>query len=585
MSDFKNRVLGVAKDINNLLTSDFCSGFPYLKLEQSDYSVKPLESAYGEYARLIKTLAYEGNWKSNKVSFFDIHPIFSNAVPIPDLMGFHLSLLIFQKGLAGATETLYFDTKTNWAKFSPVQENRVFSVSSWIKFNRKADLDILDENVNSELYLPINVHLTKGAELSSINKQAPTKFDENLIGWYQQNKPPKTSDPHREILINEIELFRSLMQDVFQKDAEKFESSTLYLYALILCREFGINHDIFSDVVTGLNLKFDFISESDIIYYSQCCFHHLENLKIKIGDYDKFLLKQDQIDVTLQAAQQPSKSTADTSANVDELPKNGIKPIEESIVNYHVQGQTKFYEMKPALVSERDCRIEITRIWTRLVQCFYLNKLNKDNFNLMRNLMDTHIVNAIKQYGVLRRDNFDIQYRVMQDVAYQLYLKTDTEFKTISEDVFYLGEQIYKRITPPDLTQDQINTMQLMNTVAKKDYSDKVFLEHKEDFIVLLKATIAKFGHSSVLKELGARFSNLETTSFRTIVLSWYIENYIQSYIDLDSRFKTVYKRIESDQQRFNEDDYFKKSIFSEIKTFVKTQDNPFQVLDLNTRL
>lgn len=585
MSDLKNTVLNVAKDINNLLTSDFCSGFPYLKLEQSDYAVKSLESAYGEYAKLIKSLAYDGNWKSNKVSFFDIHPIFSNAEPIPSLMGFHLSLMIFQKGLAGATETLYFDTKSKWAKFSPVHESRAFNVCSWIRYDRKADIGIDDENVNPELFLPITVSLIKGAELSSINKQAPVKFDANLIGWYQKNNLLKGGDPHREILLNEVRILNSLMGEVFQKDAEKFESSTAYLYLLILCREFGINHDVFSDLVVELDLKFDFISESDIIFYSQCCFYHLDNLKVKIGDYDKFLLRQDQVDVSLQTPLSEAQTSSESSTDSVDVPKNGIKPIEESVVNYHIQGQSKFYEMKPALVSERDCRIEITRIWTRLVQCFYLNRLNKDNFNLMRNLMDLHIVNAIKHFGILKRENFDIQYKVMQDVAYFLYLKADSEFRTISEDAFYLGEEIYKQITPPDLTEDQKNTVQLMNTAAKKEYREKILMDHKEDFIILLKSTIAKFGHSSMLKEHGVRFDKLETASFRTIVLDWYIKNYIQSYIDLDSRFKSVFKRIQTDQQRFIEDDYFKKSIFSEIKTFVRTQDNPFSILDLNTHL
>lgn len=586
MSDFKNRVSVVVKDINNHLSSDFCSGFPYLKLDQPDYAVKSLNNAYGEYARLIRSLAYEGNWKSNKVSFFDIHPVFSNAEPIPSLMGFHLSLMIFQKDIASATETLYFDTKSNWLKFSPVFENRALHVGSWIKYNRSEILDELDSDVNPDLFLPINVLLIKGSELSSISKQAPVKFDTNLLAWYEKDKQLKNnSDVHRQILLNELQIFKSAMSEVLLKDAGKFEDSALFLYALIFCREFGINHDVFMDVVTDHKLIFDFKSEADIIFYSQCCFYHLDSAKLRIGDYDKLALTQDQIDITLGVKANPPPTDATTQPSTEDFEKNSVKPLEEVVVNYHIQVQTKFYEMKKALITERDCRIEITRIWTRLVQCFYLDRLTWENFNLMRNLVDTHIIAAIKQFSVLKRSNYDIQYKVMQDVAYHLFMKVDAEFKTLSEDSFYLGEEVYKKITPPPLDDEQINTLNMMNSASQEKYLGQIHQMYKEDFIILLKSTIAKLAHSSTIKEHGARFQKLDNVSFRTIVLKWYIDNYIQSYLELDNSYDFIRRRVESDQARFNDDNYFKKSLLTEIKTFVKTQDNPFLLLDLNSPL
>lgn len=581
MNELKKQVALIAKDLNNYLSEDFCSGYPYLKLDRFDYHINPLDVAYADYAKLLKALALEDNWKTNKVSFFDIHPIFSNAEPIPGLMGFHLSLQIFQKGLASATETLYFDTKTNWLKVSPIFENRAYSVSSWIKYNRNDVLDNVEDGVNSDLFFPVNILLAKGAELASINKQAPVNFDSNLLDWYASNDPIQDSEKYRKILHKEIELFQEAMTEIFEKDADKFADSAVYLYALIFCREFGFSHEVFRDVTSRLDVSFGFSSEADIIHYSQCCFGYLDGVKIKVGDYDKLELNRNQLDLTFIPKPAP-ETPPEQNISVEEDEKNSIKPLEESVVTYHTQGYARFYEMKKALDSERECRILITKIWTRLVQCFYLDKLTAQNFSLMRNLMDMHVVDIMKMFNVLKRENYDIQYKVMQDAAYSLFVKVDAEYRNVGQYESSLCEEIYKRIRIPDLTPEQTSQISLMNTAAKKEFIENFHEDLKINFLSVLKSTTAKFNHSSTIKEHGGRFKSLEPKAFPDLVMRWYIDNYVNSYFELSNEYDFIIKRIESDKNRCEHGSYFMKSLIAEIKMFLKTQDNPFHILDLN---
>lgn len=582
MSDIKSRISVVVDDVNNLLAAENCNGFPYLKLNDLDYTLKPLEAAYSDYIQLIKKLGYEGNWKTNKISFFDIHPVFSNAAAIPSLMGFHLSLLIFQRGLAGATETLYFDTASNWLKFSRIEDHKAFNVCSWIKYKREDIFDHVDEDSNPEVFLPVNLRLFKGVELSSIEKHAPTQFDLQLLNWYKEKNQLEDNDAHRVILLNEISLFKKSIEHATQVDAGKFESAAQFLFALIFCREFGFSHDVFISVTNELKLSFDFSSDLDLISYTHLCFRELDQLKLRIGEYSPIDLTRDQVDLAFAKEQNSLGSETEESIVVEQ---NGIKPIEEKLINYQVQGLTKFFNMKPALVLERDCRIEITKIWTRMVQCYYLEKLTQDSFNFMRNIMDTHIQDVISHHAILQRKNREIQLKAMQDAAYSLFLKTEIEYRSKEIDTNYMGDNLYEKLKLPPLTSEQENLLNLMNSSARKEHMESIYQTYKEEFIVLLKSTIAKFGHSSTIKEHGSRFAKLDSAAFRRVVLQWYVENYIQSYIDLNNEYKFVFKSIEMDKLRFNEDDLFKKALYSEIKTFAKTKDNPFIILDINKPL
>ena len=583
MSEFNKRIASVVNDISNLLSTDFCSGFPYLKLSRTDYSVGSLESTHAAYADLLRTLAYENQWKSNKVSFFDIHPVFSSAQLIPGIMGFHLSLLIYQGGLASATESLYFDTRTNWLKISPMFDNKQFSVASWIKFKRN-DLGVLssDDNVNPDIYLPINVSLLKGVELASVNTQAPDVFDKNLLDWYESNNLLKSGDKHNQILVSEVEAFKISIESVLEKDGSKFESSACYLYALIFCREFGFSFEIFNDVISNLNLRFDFKSDLDIISYSQLCFYQLDQTKIKIGDYDKLQITLDQTDTSFDV-QTPTKKIDAIPETHDELQNeaNGIKPIVESIVSYHAQGQARFFEMKKALDSVEESRVEIIKIWTRLVQSFYRKKLTKENYNMLRNIMDMQIVEAINKFAVLKRNNYDIQYRVMQDTAYYLYINADATYKSLQEDDEHLVGDIYNKITPPPLTSEQSDSMNMMNTKAKAEYHQAIYDEHKDNFVRLLNKVKEQFGHTSKIAEHGGRFIGLSGKEFKDVILKWYIENYIQSYLEVNNNYHFIFRLIEEDQRRFSNDPYFQRSLFTEINTFVYTICNPFNIIDL----
>lgn len=584
MSAMRENIAEVLDDINNFMPVEYCSGFPYLKLQTKDYQLKHSKDIYASYVELIKRLGYKNSWTSNKLSFFDIHPVFSNATIIPSFMGFHLSLMLYERGIANSTETLYFDTQSNWASFTKIIDKRAFPVCSWLRYdavNGAKTTEDQDEEINRYHYLPINVILVKGVELSNPDKQVPVVFDRELTSWYKSQANP-TENP-RDILISEIGAFQNSIALTLENESGKFTSSAKYLFALIFCREFGIKNEIFTSVVDEFNLKFNFVNDSDIIKYSLLCFSHLDQVKIRLGQYFVGDMNHEQIDITLSAQEDDLEQNpkSEDAEDQDENESHGFV-LKESHKKQTLPLKTRFRQMQPALEDERSCRIEIYRIWRELVLCFYGTDLNQAIYNKLRNIMDTYVGDMIQQHKLLNYKNLDTQMVALKTATFEIYQKSIYDYDVIVANNSLLANQLFEQLEKPKPTPEEQNSINLLNTKAQAELRASILEEHRENLINLLNLISSKFAHSQYNSLRGERLKNIDLSSLKRMVMGWYKTNYIDSYLVLNNDYFFISNKIKNDLDRFTGDSLFQIAILNEISNFVRSECDPFSILDFS---
>lgn len=572
------------EDINNFMAKEHCSGYPYLKLQSKDYRVKNYKNAYEDYLDRIKRLGFSNSWSSNKSSFFDIHPVFSNAVAIPSFMGFHLSLIIYDKGLSSSTETLYFDTLSNWEKFTRVTDKRAFNVCSWLRYDQldgEPDED-QDDDADRFKYLPINIALLKGVELSNPDKQAPIAHDQQLVAWYK--KQAKPVEGLRSILLLELDIFQSAIANTLQSDSGKLTSAAKYLFALIFCREYGIKNDIFVSVIDELNIKFNFSDDADIVKYSLLCFSHLDKVKIRIGQYAAADLNHEQIDISLNAPDVESNDLAPGDKEDEQEPKDGDGfVLKENLKNQNYSLNTRFHQMQPALDDERLCRIEIYRIWKELVLCFYGLELTQDVYNKLRNIMDTYVGDAILSYQLLNYKNLDTQMVALKNAAFDIYQKSIYDYDVIVTNNSLLANNLFDQLKKPELTQDEQNSLNLLNSKAQVEFRASIIETYLADLVQLLSLISSKFAHSQYNNLRGDRLKNIDLSTFKKMVMNWYKTNYIESYLALNNDYFFIKSKIQNDLDQFSKDPFCQTAILNEISSFVRSDCNPFVLIDLSS--
>lgn len=584
MNSMRENISEVLDNINNFMPVEHCSGFPYLKLQSTDYHLKNSKDIYADYVEMIKRLGYKNNWTSNKLSFFDIHPVFSSATVIPSFMGFHLSLMLYERGIANSTETLYFDTPSNWSSFTKIIDKRAFPVCSWLRydqFNGEKPHEDQDDDVNRFTYLPINVVLVKGVELSNPDKQVPVNFDKQLITWHKSQANPTKN--LRDILVTELGFFQEAIARTLENESGKFTSSAKYLFALIFCREYGIKNEFFTSVADEYNLKFNFANDSDIIKYTLLCFSHLDQVKIRLGQYFVTDLTHEQIDITLNAQKEDhdedSKSDSDDDSNehagdgfvLKENPKKQTLPL-----------KTRFHQMQPALEDERSCRVEIYKIWRELVLCFYGKDLTQAIYNKLRNIMDTYVGDAIHQHQLLHYKNLDTQMIALKTATFEIYQRSIYDYDVIVANNSLLANQLFEQLEKPKLTPEEQNSINLLNTKAQEELRASIQDEHRENLINLLNLISSKFAHSQYNSLRGERLKNIDLSSFKRMVMGWYKTNYIDSYLALNNDYFFISNKIKNDLDRFTGDPLFQIAILNEISNFVRSECNPFSLIDFS---
>lgn len=573
MSSMQENISEVLEDLNNFMPVEHCSGFPYLKLQSTDYLLKNSKDIYANYVEIIKRLGYKNSWTSNKLSFFDIHPVFSDATIIPSFMGFHLSLMLYERGIASSTETLYFDTPSNWASFTKIIDKRAFPVCSWLRHdsrNGEKPSEEQDDEVNKYTYLPINVVLVKGVELSNPDKQVPVVFDKQLSSWYKSQVNP--IENIRDILVTEIGIFQNSIARTLENESGKFTTSAKYLFALIFCREYGIKNEIFTSVADELNLKFNFANDADIIKYTLLCFSHLDQVKIRLGQYFVGALNHEQIDITLNAQKETNAQDSKSDNNDDDLDENtgdGFV-LKENKKKQTLPLKTRFHQMQPALSDERACRIEIYKIWRELVLCFYGLDLTQAVYNKLRNIMDTYVGDAIQQHQLLDYKNLDTQMVALKTVTFEIYQKSIYDYDVIVTNNSLLANQLFEQLEKPKLTKEEQNSINLLNTKAQAELREAILEGYREDLINLLNLISSKFAHSQYNSLRGERLKNIDLSSFKRMVMGWYKTNYIDSYLALNNDYFFISNKIKNDLDRFTGDSLFQIAILNEISNFVK---------------
>lgn len=580
----KDVVYTLLSDPDSQLSEGSCAGYPYLVLNHYDYNLKHSKETYDHFVGLIKKYGYDNNWHNANCCFFDVHPILSDASPINGIMGLHLSLTLFDNGVAGKSQNLYFDTLSNWRKFSRISEKRVYPTSSWIMF-RYSDVagededDDSDEIQRSDYYFKTSINLIKGNELNAISKYAPTDFNSKILNYFSGDEGIKPTN-HREALIQFINEYEQYI-DYDLKNYPSLRVSALYLFSVIFCREFGFDYEIFRSVVAELGLKFDFLNNNDIIHYTGKSVGFTQNIHLKIGNYEDSFITYEQSDVyTFSFNESNVEVSVNDEGDVENL---GLSDIKEQVKNQSLKGVRFFYKMDQALTSESECKNKIYNYWRELTLCFYHGKLNQNTYNKLRNIMDSHVDEEMKREKVLMIENYDIQESAMKMCAFNIFINTEFDLNIISQDSSACGIELYKNLSTPILTDDQLAAINLLNTTAQKKLTAEIMSTHKENLVVALNTLVDKVGHTTLSKFHGPRLSRLDKSTMRYLIIKWYIDNYITEYRKFTNKFEDIYAYILRDIGVFEKNPFAQESILKEVRNLLPVKYNPYLILDFNT--
>lgn len=583
MLDVRQIVKDILNNPNVLLASDSCAGFPYLSLTSADYSLLAAKDTYEDLANLIKSYSRENKWENPKTCFFDVHPVFADGRAIPGLMGLHLALMLYDQGIAGTAQTLYFDIASKWAKAALITEPKVFAVASWINFNRQdiQDYEYQDEDdeenaagEDQDIFIKASINLIKGSELLSAHAQAQTDFNSKLFEYHKtQNE--------RKILINELEKYREFIAYDIQK-TPSLERSALYLFGMIFCREFGLSYSIFISVINELNLKFDFGLSQDIITYCLRALHYIQELRVDIGEYSQQLLDYKQTDISLVTDDDLEDGESENQPPADGL--LALASFSEEPNNYSLVGVNRFYEMLPAIKDEFECRKVIYRLWRELVLCFYGEKLDQDLYDKLRSLTDTHVSKVILDKRLLEFTNYDTQYSAIKMAAYAVYVQTIFDFNILNKQGSAVAEQLFEQLNDPKLTDNQAAAINLLNEKAQKAMIKSIMEDHFKNLNALLIQSIGLIAHHELHKGFDdERLKVIDHESFKQMVIQWYRDNYIKAYLELTTDYEEIYALIKRDADLFASDALVENSMLTEVRCFVNAVYNPYLILDFAT--
>lgn len=572
--------------IDNLLSEDSCTGFPYLSLKKCDYSLKNTDAAYHDYISLIKKFGYENNWDNGKITLFDVHPVFSNAKVIPGIMGLHLSLILLDKLIAGTTQTLYFDTVSNWLKFTKLSDKRVFALASWMRFD--SDIISTDEEETNDstdnngfIFTKTSILLIKGNELANIHQNPPTDFNQKLFTYYKENPSLLKKDcDARSILEKELSNYCDFIESSLHNHS-RLKDSALYLFMVIFCREFGLKHEIFNSLILEYGYKFDFYEDKDILQYTDLAFAYIDDLRIRIGEYSEIDLTFTQVDTDF--SQTLSSEIPLNNSQIDEKHLENIESITQLIEyrkNFSVGGVRRFYEMKPALTLN-DISNAVYEEWRNLVFCFLFKNLSQEYYNKLRSIMDSHVRKEIERNKLSEYQNFDYQQAAIKKTAFQILQSTLYDhFKINNDECSEIAKNIFQRLKMPKLTVDQEREKNILNSKAQLEYVKSVHNDLLLKLNLLLQQSIGKIAHPSFLHELGESISRIDHETLKAKIIYWYVTNYVEKYLEMSDDYLDIYAMIELDANNFATNDSINKSLLKEVRSFVRTRHDPSTILD-----
>lgn len=578
-----------------LLSESDCSGFPYLKLRENDYSLDDTTKVYDLLCSILRKRSMTNNWSTNKNHLFNIHPVFSSGVLIPSLMGLNLAILLLDAGHIDDYENLFFDTATSWEKFTKSYGSKAFPVSSWQRVSKSdifEDGEGVDDFGDEYAFIKSSIFLYKGSELSTTKTQPMVQTSEKLLKKYNFKNI-------KEIVVDELNLFKTTTNGCFGDD---LKSSISYLFVLIFFWEFSLSESVFKDLVIELNLKFEFQNNESVISALFFAFNHTHSLKAEINEY---ILEPDeyfdfsQYDIGNESV--TNQHVSEKPLAVDDLPFSGVyqppkADVHETRSEHEKQRfdiaavkktflfKTKkfYYSMGQSLDTDQ-VRSYLYESSQNLIHYFYCGNLTVETYNGIRTYIDLLIHNEIESFQFNNIKNKEIQLKALNNSAFRIFQKAFFAYEIknnirINDRI----KNILDSLESPKLKESQENELFYLNSADKAKYLDNFFHGFKIEINKNVKEFIGKITHSTMLKLLGDSFNNLDQAYLKRIVEDWYFLNYIDLYVKINPSVEAVLAAIQSDLSGFIENEKMNESFIFEVKTFVRSKCDPATILDLD---
>lgn len=590
-------LIGFAKNNSILIDDKDCSGYPYLKLMPNDYNIEAYLSAYSSLIDLVKSTSIDQKFSTDKTHLFDIHPVFSNGILIPSMLGFHLSLKLLTSGEVDQYENLYFDTATNWRKFT-MNFNRAYQLATWQKIKTKDIYEINDSN-NDDIfsYVKTSILLYNAGELLTTDLKAQKVNADKLYVFYKKNNI-------KDIVLSEIDLIKIGLDIYFENNDEDVRGA-LYIFLMVFFWEFSLSFELFNDLVVSLNLKYSIQDDSHILSALFFSFTHCHELKIKAGYYvniDSAGLDLSQIDVSVYSEisyANTEKSIEDgliftdsiedtlnriKSFDNDSLITNKEKKITiiESKRKSVIKPKIYFYDEKLAM-DISDVQSFLFKKSKEYIYSFTGKNITNEKYNIMRGYLDILIAEVMREKNnFINFRNLSFQLNAINSCAFNIYQKSHHSYLLRIGSRSSL-DSLELKLPEPVLDQDTKEKIKYMNTAEKKLYIKNSIEKSRLDLLSLVSVLSAKISHSSHLHKLGNIVNGVDKINLLKMIEDWYISNYVAVYLEIFDSYENIVNRIQDDISNFDKiENSNQDSLFFEVNNFIRSKRNPISLLQLS---
>lgn len=549
---------------DNILGELSCTGFPYLELDEKDLSFSDTKLSYYDFYALLKNHAYSNDWELDNLSFFNVKPVFSNGKHIPSLMGFHLALILFNSNVASSSSSLYFDTKSNWNKFTKITDRKIYKVASWVRVDH--DIDAHENNADNFLYVKTSINLIKNNQLISVDS---IPDDTHKIIKKHFNKSES------EIITDQLALFLDFIEPQLERKTN-LTNSIKYLFILIFCWVYSFDKNTFRDCIGQDSLKFDFEDNDDIFLFSTLIFAFIDAKNVEIGLYkaDEFTRKQVQI---------LKKNQVDVSEDqLVELPDEILDGLVQIDDEFLLKKNTKFYKMPPPL-GEEEMLTRLYSSWSNQVKMFFLTSLTTETYDVLRSYMHFYVESELKKHNVREIKNLDLQLKAIENCAFSIF--QNSFYQAIHPDQTKespIVQKYFKFLILPDLTEKQLRDIHVLNTREQDEYRSRLIAECRMRFSRLIDNSLTKIAHPTHMKKIFKNFDDLPEIAITQTVFQWYSINYLDAYLKITQKFNEFCDFIEKDVLFFSSSEKNRISMGVEIEYFLRMYQNPQKILDIN---
>lgn len=573
MHDSYKQLISLSNDIHYVLSDLQCTGLPYLLLDKGDYHIDQTNSVYQDLFLTLNNCSKNNSWKSNNIHFFDIHPIYIDASPIDGILGLHLALTIFSKGLMQNSEQLIFDTLSslNINKVRTI-ENKPYFLSSWMAI----DKNVLGIDSHEKFgYIKTAVQLYRARELKRLDLQ-PKSNNSFSLSIKQFN-----------VGLSELEICNTYTKKFLDYAFENSEKPNLYesvryLYALIFCREFSFSGQCFTDYLLNHSAAcFDFGDDLETIEFIFLIFSDIEQIKIQLGDIVEDELTRHQIAIDLF----PKYKVEDKTAEVQIL-KEPVQDIFDNYLNRNTYTITetvgrnllvaphRFHNSGKPL-TEDEATLLYQDYYKTLILFFFQKGLDKSTFNALKLHYEADSRKLIREENITSYQSRKVQTAFIKDLAYRSF--------EIQSPIMKPDFKMVNDVELPDLDTTSRNEYNVLNNKAKELYLEQR-KQHSIQLIIDEIENIAqKLSHQDSKKYISEDIKKLLDDNIEHIISDFYYRNYITAYMQIANKYEFLLSQIKQDAELFSGNHSVILSVIMEINYFSSLKKNPRLILDLNS--